>query len=93
MDSQLIRALIGYTTEAAMILNVDQDLVTQLKETRKQLPPNLVGKHRQLQEWLFDWDAPNNNRRHMSPLWGLYPGWDINSSDPKVFAAAQVLLK
>jgi alpha-L-fucosidase 2 len=29
----------------------------------------------------------------MSPLWGLYPGYDITSADGKVFDAAKLLLK
>jgi alpha-L-fucosidase 2 len=52
----------------------------------------MVGKHGQLQEWLEDWDAPNNAHRHMSPLWGLYPGWDITPAERKIFDAAKVLL-
>jgi len=52
-----------------------------------------VGRHGQLQEWLEDWDARNNNHRHMSPLWGLYPGCDITPADPRAFEAAKVLLK
>jgi alpha-L-fucosidase 2 len=60
---------------------------------RDKLPPNKIGKHGQLQEWQEDWDAPNNNHRHMSPLWALYPGGDITPSDPKVYDAAKLLLK
>jgi alpha-L-fucosidase 2 len=29
----------------------------------------------------------------MSPLWGLYPGWDLTPADPKTFDAAKLLLK
>jgi alpha-L-fucosidase 2 len=93
MDNQLIRALFTYTIEASEILGTDKKFAKQLAELRAQLPPNLVGKHGQLQEWLEDWDAPSNNHRHMSPLWGLYPGWDITSTDAKIFDAAQLLLK
>jgi len=92
MDSQLIRSLFTYTIEATEILSVDQDFAKQLADLRKQLPPNLVGKHGQLQEWLKDWDQPNNAHRHMSPLWGLYPGWDITPADQKIFDAAKLLL-
>jgi len=49
------------------------------------LPPNQVGQHGQLQEWIQDIDAPDNNHRHMSPLWGLYPGCDITPADAKVY--------
>lgn len=93
MDNQLIRALFTYTIEAAEILGVDKTFAKQLADLRAQLPPNMVGKHGQLQEWLEDWDAPNNNHRHMSPLFALYPGWEINPADPKIYDAAKLLLK
>jgi alpha-L-fucosidase 2 len=93
MDNQLIRALFTYTIDAAEILGTDKKFAKQLTDLRAQLPPNMVGKHGQLQEWLEDWDAPNNNHRHMSPLFALYPGWEINPSDPKIYDAARLLLK
>jgi alpha-L-fucosidase 2 len=93
MDNQLIRALCNYTIEAAEILGTDKDFAIQLTALRDKLPPNMIGKHGQLQEWLEDWDAPNNNHRHMSPLWALYPGGDINPAEPKVYDAAKLLLK
>lgn len=93
MDNQLIRALFTYTIAAAEILGTDKKFAKQLIELRAQLPPNQIGKHGQLQEWIEDWDAPNNNHRHMSPLWGLYPGWDVTPTDAKVYDAAKLLLK
>lgn len=93
MDNQLIRSLFTYTIDAAEILGTDKKFAQQLTELRAQLPPNLVGQHGQLQEWLEDWDAPNNNHRHMSPLWGLYPGADITPADAKIYDAAKLLLK
>ena len=93
MDNQLIRSLLTYTIAAAKILGTDKQFDEQLAELRAQLPPNRVGQHGQLQEWLEDWDAPNNNHRHASPLWGLYPGWDITPADSKIYDAAKLLLK
>lgn len=93
MDNQLIRSLFAYTIRATEILGVDPDFAKRLADLRAQLPPNQIGKHGQLQEWLEDLDAPDNNHRHMSPLWGLYPGWDLAPADAKVFDAAKVLLK
>jgi alpha-L-fucosidase 2 len=29
----------------------------------------------------------------MSPLWGLFPGWDITPADARIFEAAKVLLQ
>ncbi len=93
MDMQLVRAVFDYTIEAAGILKTDSEFVQQLSSARAELAPDQIGREGQLQEWLDDWDAPNNNHRHMSPLWGLYPGSQFHhSSDPKVFAAAKKLL-
>jgi alpha-L-fucosidase 2 len=93
MDNQLIRALMNCTIEAANILDIDKKFATELAGVRDRLPPNQIGRYGQLQEWLDDIDKPDNNHRHLSPLWALYPGADITPADPKVFAAAKVLLK
>lgn len=93
MDNQLIRALFTYTIAASEILGTDKKFARQLAELRAQLPPNQVGRLGQLQEWLEDWDAPNNNHRHMSPLWALYPGWEITPAEPKIYDAAKLLLQ
>lgn len=92
MDIQLIRALCHRTVRAAKILGTDAEFVAQLESLLAKLPPPLIGKHGQLQEWLEDVDVPNNAHRHMSPLWALYPGDDINESNPAVFTAAKKLL-
>lgn len=92
MDNQLIRALFEHTREAAGLLGVDAKFAARLAAAQAQLPPNQVGKYGQLQEWLQDIDKPHNQHRHMSPLWALYPGDDINPSDPRIFAAAKKLL-
>jgi alpha-L-fucosidase 2 len=93
MDNQLIRSLMDNTIAAAGILNRDKTFVAELKKTRDRLPPNQIGKHGQLQEWLEDVDMPNNNHRHMSPLWALYPGADISPANAKLWDAAKLLLK
>ena len=93
MDNQLIRALMNYTIDAAKILGKDKSFAVKLATVRDQLPPNQVGKHGQLQEWLDDIDKPNNAHRHMSPLWALFPGADISPADAKVFDGAKVLLQ
>lgn len=93
MDNQLIRALMNDTINAANILGTDKNSSSALAKVRDQLPPNQIGKAGQLQEWLDDIDKPNNNHRHMSPLWALYPGADITSVEPKIWDAAKLLLK
>jgi alpha-L-fucosidase 2 len=93
MDNQLIRALMNNTIAAAGILNTDRTFAAELAKVRDQLPPNQIGKYGQLQEWIADVDVPNNNHRHMSPLWALYPGAEITPADGKIWDSAKLLLK
>lgn len=78
MDNQLVFDLFSNTCEAAKVLNADTDFCDTLKNMRRQLPPMQVGQYGQLQEWFEDWDHPNDRHRHISHLWGLYPGYQIS---------------
>jgi alpha-L-fucosidase 2 len=89
MDHQIIRDLFANTAEAARLLKVDPDFAKQLDEKRAQIAPNQIGRFGQLQEWLEDKDDPKNQHRHVSHLWAVYPGDEINPATPKLFAAAR----
>jgi alpha-L-fucosidase 2 len=89
MDHQIIRSLFGACIEAAQVLDTDQEFAAQLAGLRKRIAPNQIGRHGQLQEWLEDKDDPKNQHRHVSHLWGAYPGCDITWQQPELFRAAQ----
>jgi alpha-L-fucosidase 2 len=90
MDMQILRDLFSHCIEAAQTLGGDEDLRKQLIAARARLAPNQIGSAGQLQEWLEDWDlqAPERHHRHVSHLYGLYPGEDISYSANKELAAA-----
>ncbi|NDW08698.1 glycoside hydrolase N-terminal domain-containing protein [Dysgonomonas sp. 520] len=93
MDNQMVFDLLSNTIEAATILKDDKAFVESLKETLSQLPPMQIGKWGQLQEWMEDWDNPKDRHRHVSHLWGLYPGFQISKFDtPELFEAAKTSL-
>jgi alpha-L-fucosidase 2 len=89
MDHQIIRNLFQSTAEAATILGVDKDFAAELTDKASKIAPNKIGKHGQLQEWMEDVDQPTNQHRHVSHLWGVYPGRDITTQDRALFAAAK----
>ncbi|MGD0091457.1 MAG: glycoside hydrolase N-terminal domain-containing protein [Planctomycetota bacterium] len=90
MDHQIIRDLFANTSAAAKLLGVDAELAAKLDALRAQIAPNQIGKHGQLQEWLEDKDDPKNQHRHVSHMWGLYPGWEITPrGTPKECQAAK----
>jgi alpha-L-fucosidase 2 len=57
------------------------------------LAPAQIGKGGQLQEWLDDVDMESDKyeHRHMSPLYGLFPGYEITPDRTNLFAAAHKL--
>ena len=79
MDNQLVTDLFSNTAAAAAILGVDAAFADTLTTMRKRLPPMQIGQHSQLQEWFEDWDDPEDHHRHVSHLWGLYPGYQISA--------------
>jgi alpha-L-fucosidase 2 len=89
MDHQIIRSLFKINVEAAEILKNDKDFAAKLAGMIPRISPNRIGKHGQLQEWMTDRDDPNNKHRHVSHLWGAYPGTDITSRDTAFFNAAR----
>ena len=90
MDSQILRDLFDATRRASELLGVDVDFRAALGVVRGQLAPNQIGKQGQLQEWLHDWDAgaPEQDHRHVSHLFGLYPSAQITPRDTPQLAAA-----
>ena len=93
MDNQLLTDLFTEIIEAATVLNVDKDLAKHYEERLKQLPPMQIGRWGQLQEWLYDWDDPDDVHRHVSHLYGLFPSSLITKDKtPKLYEAAKTSL-
>jgi len=93
MDNQLVFELLSNTINAAQLLNTDKDFTEKLKATIKRLPPMQIGQYGQLQEWLQDWDNPGDKNRHVSHLFGVYPGNQVSPyRTPELFDAARTSL-
>lgn len=88
MDVQLVRALFDQVATAAEILGVDAPLRDKLRATTARLPKVQIGRLGQLQEWLDDLDHPEDQHRHVSHLWGLFPGSQISPRTTPALAAA-----
>jgi alpha-L-fucosidase 2 len=90
MDRQIIRDLFGYLIEAGTRLGRNPELLRQVEQARSRLAPDKINKSGLLQEWLEDWDeeAPEQNHRHVSHLYAIYPSSQINVRDHPALAAA-----
>ena len=77
MDHQIIRTLFLNCIAAAKVLQINDDFTRSLAQKVTAIAPNQIGKYEQLQEWLEDKDDTTSKHRHVSHLWGVYPGDDI----------------
>ncbi|MCU0785490.1 MAG: glycoside hydrolase family 95 protein [Verrucomicrobia bacterium] len=94
IDMQLLRELFGNTARAAEILKMDADLRRELTAKRARLAPNQIGPDGRLQEWLEPYPEPEPHHRHVSHLYGLYPGYEITRrGTPELAAAARKSLE
>jgi alpha-L-fucosidase 2 len=93
MDNQILFDLFSKTIEAASLLGQDAALMDDFKDILDRLPPMQVGSFGQLQEWMEDWDNPDDQHRHVSHLYGLFPSSQISPfQSPELFDAARTTL-
>lgn len=78
MDNAMIYDLLKNTASAARTLGTDEAFAGQLDTLRSQLSPMRIGKYGQLQEWQDDWDREVSGHRHLSHLWGAFPGNQVS---------------
>ena len=94
IDTQISADLFAAVSEAAGILGVDGDLRDRIAAARTRLAPMRVGRMGDLQEWLEDWGQREASHRHISNLYGLFPGSQISSRrTPELAAASRVVLE
>ena len=94
MDNQMMADLFGNTIEAAALMGEDATFIDTLKNIQSHLAPMKIGSWGQLQEWFEDWDDPKDNHRHVSHLWGMYPGRQITADGtPDLFKAVRTSLE
>ena len=89
MDIQIIHTFFSACIEAAEILDKDADFKEQLQSARDRLPPIQIGANGTIQEWIRDYEEENAGHRHISHLFGLYPGTMIHQGKPELFKAAE----
>jgi len=97
-DQSLVWQLFHDYMEVANHLNVDQDLVTEVKAKFDKLKPLHINKEGRIKEW-YEEDSPQftnegieNNHRHVSHLVGLFPGTLFSKDQAEYLEAARATL-
>lgn len=77
LDNDLLRDLFNHTCEASRLLGLNATFCERVASACLRLPPDRVGKHGQVMEWIEDFDEPEVTHRHLSPLYGFFPSNQI----------------
>ncbi len=74
MDVQIVSELYEAVCRAADFLDIDGAFADSLREAKSHFPPMQVSDEGYLMEWLKDYEEVDMHHRHVSHLFGLYPG-------------------
>jgi alpha-L-fucosidase 2 len=88
MDMSIIWDLFTNLISASKELDIDQDFRDTLVKKRNELYPLKIGKKGDIQEWYKDWQSTDPHHRHVSHLFGLFPGKQIFPISTPEFAKA-----
>ncbi len=90
IDFQIIYALMTRTIHACEILGVDDEFAKSLEKVLDKLPPIKISeRYGTVQEWIKDYEETEPGHRHISQLFGLFPGDQINEDNPEIYDAAK----
>ena len=78
MDLEIIWDLFNNLAEAGRIIGEDKALIKHWESVRDRLHPLRIGKKGNLIEWYKDWEDEDPQHRHVSHLFALHPGRQIN---------------
>lgn len=95
MDVQIVSELYDAVCQSAAILGIDEAFTDSLKNAKTHFPPMQVSKEGYLQEWLKDYKEVEPHHRHVSHLFGLYPGTmlTLNKTPDLMDACRNTLLR
>lgn len=90
MDMQIIRELFNEYLETLEVLGLDEPLAADVVKARDRLVPTRISKKTGgIMEWVDDYTENEPGHRHVSHLFGLYPGHEICDSSAEIIKAAE----
>ncbi len=94
MDVELVWDLLHHAVAASEKLNVDEEKRETWKRILHKLPPLQIGSKGQLLEWNKEFEENEPGHRHISHLYALFPGDQIDPElTPELFKAAEKSLE
>lgn len=88
MSQAIAMDLFGNISRAASVLDIEDDFVREIREKLPKLNTYAIGSEGQLLEFDADWREADMHHRHISHLYGLYPGESITTESTPELAEA-----
>ena len=89
MDRSIIGELLGNLIKISDVLGISDEVVEKAKKVN--LSPFKVGSEGQLLEWCEEFEETEKGHRHVSHLYGVYPGDLLHGNDELMNAARRSL--
>ena len=87
-DQQVIWQLFTDFIKASEILGIEDDFIPFVKDARDNLSGNKIGSDGRLMEWAHEFPEAEPGHRHISHLFAVHPGAQINMEQTPELAAA-----
>ncbi|CAK8573886.1 unnamed protein product [Lathyrus sativus] len=79
MDISIIKEVFSIIISAAEVLGrYDDAIIKRVIASQSKLPPTKIARDGSIMEWAEDFQDPEPNHRHVSHLFGLFPGHTID---------------
>ena len=88
LDQLLIAEVFDNTLEAAGILGIEDDTIREIRVKRARLAGPKIGSDGRLLEWSKEYEEREPAHRHVSHLFGVYPGCSMTPRRTPELAAA-----
>ena len=92
VDKEIITELFSNCLEAASVLGDNDEILEEIRTALPKIEQIKINADGSLAEWGCDFEEAEPDHRHISHLYGLYPGRLINDNTPELKAAAEKTL-
>lgn len=93
MDSQILRELFRDYLASCRRLGLQREWIPAAENVLEHLPKTEISADGRIREWHEDYQEVEPGHRHVSHLFGLYPGYQMNDCEPELRDAARKTLE
>jgi alpha-L-fucosidase 2 len=91
IDIEIIKEIFSAIRNVAVVMEIPAAYLQRMNSIEAKLPPISINRYGGIQEWIKDYDEEEPGHRHISQLFGLYPGTTLTKDSSLLTAARKTL--